>query len=358
MAEEVLKPTEWEKTFNWVQELLGHHIPWYIKFPLGILVLLALTASVLLILFLAASKIKEIWAEKLIPYTYRPEQRQRARNRRTFARYLSREIVNRNIGERWRDEEFADLEAEVEAEGDRRSLIPFFRTSGLRRERSLTRALEKSAERLILVEGDPGSGKSVALRHVAYRMSEAAANSRHLDTKLPVFVNLKEIKRGSDKPIDRMLIRELVFQTLNRINDRFVDEFLDAEFDAGVKNGVFVFFFDSFDEIREILSSTQTDDVIEKYSNAISDFLAGMNECRGIIASRSYKGPERQGWKTFRILELSFLRQQTLVRRALALKPSLVSEVLGELSLAQEDVRVMARNPMLLELDPENETGG
>ena len=67
MAEEVLKPTEWEKTFNWVQELLGHQIPWYIKFPLGILVLLALTASVLLILFLAASKIKEIWAEKLIP---------------------------------------------------------------------------------------------------------------------------------------------------------------------------------------------------------------------------------------------------------------------------------------------------
>jgi len=24
MAEEVLKPAEWEKTLNWVQELLGH----------------------------------------------------------------------------------------------------------------------------------------------------------------------------------------------------------------------------------------------------------------------------------------------------------------------------------------------
>src|SRR6267378_2704383 len=122
MAEEVLKPTEWEKLLTWIQELLGHEIPWYIKFPLGVLVFLALSASILLILLAAVSKIKEIWAEKLIPYTYKPEQRGRAANRRTFARYLSREIINRNIAERWRDEEFTDLEAEVEAEGDRRSL--------------------------------------------------------------------------------------------------------------------------------------------------------------------------------------------------------------------------------------------
>jgi len=126
MAEEVLKPSEWEKTFDWVQQLLGHQIPWYIKSPLGILVFLALTASILLIIFIAISKIKEIWAEKLLPYTYKPEQRQRASNRRLFARYLSREIVIRNISERWRDEEFTDLEAEVEAQGSRRSLLPFF----------------------------------------------------------------------------------------------------------------------------------------------------------------------------------------------------------------------------------------
>jgi hypothetical protein len=350
MAEEALKPTEWEKIFNWVQELLGHQIPWYIKLPLGVLVFLALIFSVLLIIFVAASKMKEIWIEKLIPYTYRPEQRQRSINRRMFARYLSREIVNRNIAERWRDEEFADLEAEVEAEGDRRSLIPSFRSAGLRRERSLTRALAKSTERLILVEGDPGSGKSVALRHVAFRMSEAAANSRHLNTTLPVFVNLKEIKRNPEKPIDRILVRELVFESLNRMNDHFIDEFLDAEFNEGVKNGQFVFLFDSFDEIPEILSSTQADDVINKYSNAISDFLSGMNECRGIVASRSYKGPEHQGWRKFRILELSPTRQRTLVRRALTLQPGLVSQVIGELSLAQEDVRTMARNPMLLGL--------
>jgi hypothetical protein len=350
MAEEVLKPTEWEKTLNWVQELLGHQIPWYIKVPLGILVFLALIASVLLVISIAASKIKEIWTEKLIPYTYKPEQRQRAANRRMFARYLSREIVNRNIAERWRDEEFADLEAEVEAEGDRRSLVPIFRRSGLRRERSLTHALERSTERLILVEGDPGSGKSVALRHVAYRMSEAAARSRHLDTQLPVFVNLKEIKRELEKPIDRALIKDLVLGSLNKINDHFVDEFLDYEFDKGVKDGLFVFFFDSFDEIPEILSSTQTDDVVEKYSAAISDFLRGMNECRGVVASRSYKGPDRQGWKKFRILELSSSRQGVLARRALALRPELVSKLVGDLSLAQEDVRAMARNPMLLGL--------
>jgi hypothetical protein len=350
MAEETLKPAEWEKLFAWIQNLIGHQLPWYIKLPFGILVLSALTASILVIVFASVSKIKEIWFEKLLPYTYRAEQRQRVSNRSTFARYLSREIVNRNLAERWRDEEFADLEAEVEAEGDWRSFLPFIHRRGLRRERSLSRALEKSTERLILLEGDPGSGKSVAMRHVAYRMADAAADSRHIESKLPIFVNLKEIKRISEEKIDRSLIRNLVFETIKRVNDHFVDEFLDDNFDEGVKKGLFVFFFDSFDEIPDVLSSTQADDVIDAYSRAISDFLSGMNECRGIIASRSYRGPERQGWRTFRILELSSTRQQALVRRAFAIKPELAPKLLGELSLAPEDVRAMARNPMLLGL--------
>ena len=49
-------------------------------------------------------------------------------------------------------------------------------------------------------------------------------------------------------------------------------------------------------------------------------------------------------------MELSSARQKILVRRALALKPELVPKLLGELSLAEEDVRAMSRNPMLLGL--------
>lgn len=81
----------------------------------------------------------------------------------------------------------------LEAEGGRQWPIPFVRrSSGIRRESSLATALQKSTERLVLVQGEPGSGKSVALRHVAYQLADKASYERRLDTKLPVYVNLKE----------------------------------------------------------------------------------------------------------------------------------------------------------------------
>ena len=118
-------------------------------------------------------QIKKIWIEQFWPLFDNKEQRKRRLNRERFADYLQNEIRQLNRREEWKDYRFAELEAEVEAEGRRRgfSLFPFFQSTkrGLRREKSLSKALELSKERLILVEGDPGSGKSLALRHVAVR---------------------------------------------------------------------------------------------------------------------------------------------------------------------------------------------
>jgi hypothetical protein len=75
-----------------------------------------------------------------------------------------------------------------------------------------------------------------------------------------------------------------------------------------------VFLFDSFDEIPEVLSSTETDEVIAAYSDAIDDFLSGINYCRGVIASRGYRGPRRHPWCKFRVLELSPAHQAQMVR--------------------------------------------
>jgi hypothetical protein len=314
MAEEVVKPSEWIKI---------------------------------------AGKAKDIWVEKFRPLSYSPEEKKRSRDGRLFANHVLREINQRNLSENWKDEEFAELEAEVEAQGQRRYLLPFrefFRVpTGIRREPSLTVALERSSERLILLEGDPGAGKSVALRHVAQNIATRASTAKQSNSILPIFVNLKELKCEDDEPVDRDLIKNFILKSLNRINDRFIDDFLDAEFDQGLKDGRWVFLFDSFDEIPAVLSSTEADAVIQKYSEAISDFLSGLNSCRGVVASRFYRGPSQAGWQKFRIIELSSQRQEDLVDKAL-LSPVVATKLRGELALASNDIQAMAKNPMLLGL--------
>jgi hypothetical protein len=221
----------------------------------------------------------------------------------------------------WRDYKYGELEAEVETEGRRRSSLRFlsfgWRRSKLRRERSLTKALRRSAERVVLLEGDPGSGRSVAMRHVARTVAMRSGKSRRTDSLIPLYVNLRGLEHGSTTQVNAALIRNFVLRTLNRNRDRDAQKFLETEFDLGLRNGTWFFLFDSFDELPGVLSSTEQDDYITEYSDAISDFLHGFNNiCRGIVASRGFRGPGRADWPRFRILGLSDARQFEIIRKA------------------------------------------
>lgn len=334
-----------------VEGLTGHELPAAVRGAIGYAALLAIVLGVVAIIAVTAVKIRDAWTGHLRPRAYSPEQRQRAEVRRQFAQYLVDEIRQRNRTENWRDQQYAELEAEVEAEGRRRSWFPLMGyRRGVRREKSLSAALRHSRERLILVEGEPGSGKSVALRHIALKLSTRASHSRRLDSKLPVYVNLKDLKRQRDEPIDAALIRRHVIRTLRKATDIFVDEFIDMEFDNGLRDGSWIFLFDSFDEIPEVLSAIEADQVTMAYSGAISEFLSGMKKCRAIVASRSYRGPRNVGWNTFLILDLSLERQRQLIRKSLLSKPGFAQRVEAELALGGEDMRKLAENPMLLGL--------
>ena len=146
MEPSVPKPSEWEGIFHFVESLIGHPIPIFARIALGVLVLTALVLLVCAVIAVSAAKLKELWSEKFRPRAYGPEQRQRVRARRQFAEYLAREVKERNDKESWRDEQFAELEAEVEAEGGGSWFWRILRSpTGIRRERSLARALEKVA---------------------------------------------------------------------------------------------------------------------------------------------------------------------------------------------------------------------
>lgn len=89
---------------------------------------------------------------------------------RQFATQLLMVLREIDASVEWQDRRFTDLEAEVEAEDvPRRRAFALLRTNRrtLRREPSLLHALRRSTSPLILLEGEPGTGKSVALRHLA-----------------------------------------------------------------------------------------------------------------------------------------------------------------------------------------------
>lgn len=301
-------------------------------------------------LLIAISQIIKIWKEQFIPLYYNQEQKKRRLKRQRFADYIEHEIRQLNSREEWKDYRFTELEAEVEAEGKQVGffVLPFFQSTkrGLRREKSLSRAIELSSERLILVEGEPGSGKSVALRHVAEKLAQRSMKDKSIKSVIPLYINLKKLERSSKVEINRDLIESFVKQELNRVNDRDIEQFLDEEFQKGIQEGTWLFLFDSFDELPEVLSSVDADITIRNYSEAIDNFLSGFNKCRGIIASRQFRGPKHLGWPRFRILPLESRRWE-LIRKA-ELEPRIEKELSGRLRIAPQEIQDMSKNPMFL----------
>ncbi len=299
------------------------------------------------------SKAQKIWTEFIQPSYYKPEDELRRSKRQRYAETIESEIKKLNTREAWNDSRFAELEAEVEAEG-RRKLFDVFKVgfspaSSLRKEKSLSKALERSSERLILVEGDPGSGKSVALRHLAQSMSRKATVSRNLKSVIPLYINLKNLRHSPEQTIDQKLIRDFIYKALTSNNDRDVEDFLAEEFKKGLEEGIWLFLFDSFDEIPDILSSTEADNTIRQYAEAISDFLHGMNKCRGVVASREYKGPRFLGWPKFRILPLTLDRKRELIKRT-NLRLAVQKSILNGIAESATDFRYLTSNPMFLNL--------
>lgn len=336
-----------------LENIFGNNIPPWIINTFNWFLLVSLVLVALWGLLSLVNKIKELWTQNFWPLFYNHDEKQRSTYRKYFAEHIENEIIRIGRQEDWKDHRFAELEAEVEIEGKQKtwSWIPFVHKSTieLQREHSLSKALAKSRERLILVEGEPGSGKSVALRYITRKLSQKAKIYKNNKSVIPLYINLKDLHRHNNVLIDRNLIETFILSTLRRIKDRDIDAFLENEFHKGLEEGTWLFLFDSFDEIPEILSSTESDNLVKLYGNAIDDFLHGMNRCRGIVASRQFHGPAYLKWPHFTVLALTLNRQHQLIQKY-NLKRDVENRFIGQLALSNEEIQIMARNPLFLSL--------
>ncbi|HEY8303845.1 MAG TPA: NACHT domain-containing protein [Solirubrobacteraceae bacterium] len=277
-------------------------------------------------------------------------QRQRLRRKQRFAKDVRRKLQFLE-GNEWSDERFTELEAQVIIERTARSRFALLnlRRPGrsLRYQRSLTKALRSSNEELILLQGDPGCGKSVALRHVALAMAERAASSQDMKSVIPLYVNLKGLRREGE--IDASLIQDYVNATLREDINADIERFLDEEFERGLTDGTWFFLFDSFDEMPDILGSSRLDDTVRDYSQAIATFLSGMRPCRGVVASREFHSPKGLPWPKWQIKPLTGKRQRTLIHRYL-LDGDKEGALLAGLETADSGIAQDASNPLFLSL--------
>ncbi|MET9634757.1 NACHT domain-containing protein, partial [Lentzea sp. NPDC006480] len=318
-----------------------------------VLTILLLAGSVIAILTPIAAVLRKCWnAVRWMTRGRIGDERRRQRRRKMFAKHLHNVLWNIELQEDWRDEKYAELEAEVEIERSWRRrwmlrLLPF-RRPALRRVDSLSEALRRSSEPLILLEGEPGAGKSVALRHLARVMIGRAVKSDKPKVILPLYINLKSLDIRPDL-VSPDGIRAFLLAKLAEANSRDIQEVLDEEFDRGLKDGTWLFLFDSFDEIPDILSADDAQQIAPKYAQAIAGFLGPFTRCRGIVASRDFSSPNIVQFTRFRILRLSPRQQRKLIKRADLDRP-VYRAMLEGLATASQDITTFAGNPMFLGL--------
>jgi hypothetical protein len=250
----------------------------------------------------------------------------------------------------WLDRRFTELAAEVESEGGVRKQRWRWRAHGdrqLRRVPSLRLALESTTDRLSLVVGEPGAGKSVSMRVLARQLlrGETPAGQHAI---LPLYVNLRGFCHRGDGDVTAADIAAFVLQSVCQGTSERSAAFFREHFEWALRIGRLLILLDSFDETPEILSSGEPDATVTKYAEAIQNFANGMHSSRVVVASRPYRGPGRMRWPQFRILPLGEERRREFIR-AWFDNQAVADAVLSELVQA-EGLDGWIENPLLLAL--------
>lgn len=254
---------------------------------------------------------------------------------RSFSDALLEELNKIDRETNWSAETFTPLDAEVEVRSGSKRLK---RVTDL-----LTAIRSDTKSRVFLVLGDPGSGKSVALRKLCRDLLKEVAQTG----KVPLYVNLREWEAAEpwteEKPPTVGQLYDFVLENLKERSDVFANDFLKKYYKKMFENGRLFFVLDSFDEIPAVLDVSENSWLIDKLSEVIHQFLAGAHDSRGILASRIFRQPtDKFDAKT--VLEIRPFTENKIVdylKKSLFYDEALVSLLFNH----RQELIPVARNP-------------
>jgi DNA polymerase III delta prime subunit len=269
------------------------------------------------------------------------------KERKAFCSALDQHLITTDREANWSPEYYTDLDAEVEIQNA-------IGSTHRKRIADLQQAIRRDrSTQSFLILGDPGSGKSVALRKLARDMLKQTESTH----RIPIYVNLREWLRDGDghtpkwsetsKPEPKDL-EDFVIRSLKSRGDVFTEEFVDKYFRKLWQHGRLFFLFDSFDEIPELLDSNEESWLIESLSNVISRFINSNHLSRGILASRVYRRPT-QSFLAGKILDIRPMSEEKIIA-AIGRHPEFTQNIKVKLFRDRLDLVPIIRNPLLASL--------
>ncbi|NUX57681.1 NACHT domain-containing protein [Paraburkholderia youngii] len=241
------------------------------------------------------------------------------RERQYTCDVLHHRIESLDYAESWSCIPFTDLEAEIEVEGQQYSsaLAKLFgrSTDGRRKVSRLVNAIQNSKASRIVLVGEPGSGKSIALRTLAQDLGKLARKARG-SYVIPIYVNLRGLEIADTPPTAQSI--EAFVRTSAVVDSGAAGKFVQNHWDEYLRDGKWFFLLDSFDEIPAVLHEGNGSKIVRQYAEAIRAFADVTGRCRVMVASREYKAPPLEKWTRFHVLPLSTERQQRMIAQSVA----------------------------------------
>ena len=253
---------------------------------------------------------------------------------------LLRDLNDIDRSTQWSDGSYVPLSTDVQILGNERwhrRVIPIGRALRVDNKTPLT-----------VILGEPGSGKSVALRKVTRDLMREL----NLSKRLPVYINLKEWRPkrpwSEDHPPTGAELRTFILDNLSQRVSQTSATFLRENLDRLQEAGFFFFVLDSFDEIPAVLDVNEGSWLVGRLSTLSSHFILGGKGSSGIIASRIFRQPqlEQVARRVLVLRPLSETQISDIISKTAAAPEPLIREILTN----RPDLGVLARNPFLLGL--------
>ena len=290
--------------------------------------------AVAVLLFLAMEAFSVWWVNIPIRRNHSPFMGNilRTNGYQTFSKQLSNMLRGLDEETQWDAKDFIRLNAEVDILCDNEARP---------KTKDLLRALQQSPRKnnITLVIGEPGSGKSVAMRGLCTALLKKCQKTR----RIPLYVNLKHWNKNWESGLYPTQ-KDLKNFILDSFDQYGVGHFLRNNFDDIMENGGWFFILDSYDEIPFLADKNRIYN--SHVSRIIYDFLSSSG---GVVSSRPFRSPdadpERVG-NHFRILPFNEGQLIQFFRRDVGLSKADCRTLFA----GRPDIVDLARTPLLASL--------